>query len=236
MRGLPSPFLPLLMISSRCIPSSRSSKVNPSRGFTLIELVLVVTVIALLAGLIGLRMGTFTYMREERFVRQLMEHLTFLHRQAVVDQSFYQLEIDIDDNSYRIGLFKPDTDVNTNLSNDVGSEGGTLTLELADLLSPDMGEGQTMIAPPSFPSLNNPHRPPPKCSFSEVRTMRSETGGLKGGKARIFFSPKGFSEFAVIYLGMSGGNTITLLVNPFTGIPEMFRGFREFEWTFGKKK
>lgn len=222
------------MISSQL--NHRRITPKGSRGFTLIELVLVVTVIALLAGLIGLRLGTFTYMREERFVRSLMEHLTFLHRQAVADQSFYQMEIDLDDNSYRIGLFKPDSDVNTTLGADEASLTGILSLELADLLSPDMGEGQTMIAPPSFPSLNNPQRPPSRCVFSEVRTMRGETGGLKGGKARIFFSPKGFSEFAVIYLKMSGGNVLTILVNPFTSIPELYRGMREFEWTFGKNK
>ena len=54
-------------------------------GFTLIELIVVVLVLGAAMALVGLRLGTFNFWREEAFIRKISETITFLHHQAVVE-------------------------------------------------------------------------------------------------------------------------------------------------------
>jgi prepilin-type N-terminal cleavage/methylation domain-containing protein len=143
------------------VPRSKQRKVEVGRlrsyrqrAFTLIELVVVLLLIGLLLGLIGFRTGTFSFWKEEGFVRQLTETVTFLHHQAVTDQAFYRLEFDFDHNTYRIGVMKSDFESDESLK-DIAVEAGTLSIELAAMLNPSLGEDQTMIPHPHFHRWQN---------------------------------------------------------------------------------
>ena len=85
--------------------------------------------------------------------------------------------------------------------------------------------------------------------FIDVKTMRGLVKLPQGGEqastgndpnrpglAYIRFSPRGFSEFAVIHLRTAAGKEITILINPFTGEAQIIREYKDFEWTYGKKK
>lgn len=174
-------------------------------------------------------------MKQETFLRKLTGTIEFLHYQAVVDQAFYQLEIDFDTNSYRVGVLRPEQEYTKELQ-ELAQDAGNLTLELAAFLSPAMMSEQTLIPPPSFPSLAEPVELPSDSRFQDVRTMRGRTLASQGGKTHIVFSPRGFSEFAVIRMRMRNNSPITILVNPFTGLTQLYRAEKDFEWTYGRKK
>lgn len=191
-------------------------------------------IFALIATLVGVRLGTFTFWREEAFIRRLSETISFLHHQAVVDQSFYRLEFKFDSerHQYSIGVLKADSDVESGALAEIASDAGNLSLELAAFLSPSIGKTQTVIPPPTFPSLAEPVIAPEGVQFRDVRTARGLQPAKEGETAYVLFSPRGFSEFAVIHLRMSQGNEVSILVNSFTGVAEVFRSYEDFEWGY----
>jgi len=204
---------------------------NRARGFTLVELVLVIAIIGVTFTLVATRSGTFDLWKERDFERSFSETIVFLHHQAISDQSFYRLEIDFDQNTWQIGVMKNEEENNENLA-DLAADAGNLSLELAAFLSPSVGQTQSMIPPPGFPSLADPKKIPPRILFDDVRTMRGLATRTEGGKAYIMFSPVGFSEFAVIHLRYPGDKITTILVNPFTGLTEIFNEYKDFQWKY----
>jgi hypothetical protein len=182
------------------------------------------------------RSSTFGFWRQESFVRQLNETLVFLHNQAVSDQAFYRMEFAFGKgkagSSYRVGVLKAEPEADDRFKT-LAQDAGNLTLELAAFLSPSSAGGQSMIPPPLFPSMVEPVTLPEGMKLTDVRTMR----GLKTeGKPYILFSPRGFSEFSVIHLELQNGTPLTILVNPFTGLTEIYREYKDFEWTYGHQK
>lgn len=204
-------------------------------GFTLIELVVVMAIIGIALGIFGIRGGSLTFYREDAFQRQLIEKIAFLHNQAVADQAYYRLEFDLNADTYRIGAMRPEDDVNTSLQ-DMAATAGSLSLELANFLSPSVGQAQSMIPPPNFPSLAEPVTFPAGIKVVDIKLRSGTYARSQGGVVGLLFSPRGFSEFAVIHLELRGGQVRTILVNPFTGMPESFSDYVDFEATFGSSK
>lgn len=202
-------------------------------GFTIIELFVVFVLISVSIGILIIRTGTYSYWRQESFIRQLSDTLVFLHHQAISDQAFYQMEFDFDANRYAIGIIAPEYHANP-LSAALGSA-GRLSQELAYIISPAVGRDRTLVAPPSFPTLGVPVELPAELVLTEIRTMRGKHMPTVSEKPYILFSPRGFSEFAVIHLETGQKEPITILINPFSGNTEIYREYKDFEWTYGQK-
>lgn len=205
------------------------------RGLTLIELVIVIVIVAIMATFTAYQSGTISFWREEGFIRRLSETIVFLHHQAVVDQAYYRLQFDIEKHTYQVGVMQTEAGNESSLAA-AAADAGTLTLELAGFLSPSIGRSQSMIPPPSFPSLAEPVEFPRELSISDIRTMRGKTEAADGGTPYILFSPRGFSEFAVIHLENDRGQPFTILVNPFTGLTDIYHEYKDFVWTYSKDK
>ncbi|RIL05129.1 MAG: hypothetical protein DCC75_11965, partial [Proteobacteria bacterium] len=182
-----------------------------------------------------IRLGTFSHWREEGFIRRFAETIAFLHHQAMVDQAYYILEIDFEKRQYSIGVMRAEEDVNRSLAH-LSAGAGNLTLELAAFLNPSIGESQTIIPPPSYPSLSVPVTLPDDGIFLQIRTMRGLYNPQDGELPYVLFSPRGFSEFAVIQISLPTAGPITVLVNPFTGLAEVYRSLKDFEWTYGRQE
>lgn len=214
-------------------PALRSGQ--RSSGFTLIELVVVIILIGVVVTVVGQRVGAFSYWASEGFTRRLSETITYLHNQAIADQSFYQIEFDFEKNTYTVGVVRSDEDINRDIA-DLGNDAGVITLELAAFLNPSVGRDYTVIPPPSFPSLAEPVELPSDMAIERIRTMRGVAERGSATKEYIRFSPRGFSEFAVINLATGRSGKRTILINPFTGTTEMFRDERDFSWTYGRRR
>ncbi len=223
-------------------PLARDS-LHKSKAFTLLELIVVIVIIGVASAIIGIRTGNFAWWNEETTLRRISETISFLHYQAMADQSFYQLEFDLTKNQFRAGVLRPDDAAIASLAS-LAVGAGNLTLELAAFQNPSAGDSQTFIPPPNYPSLAEPTKLPDGLTITDIVTMR---GTIKAGdttsdisgdstRAQIRFTPRGFSEFAVIHLRRNSGASVTILVNPFTGVTETFPEYREFAWTYGQNK
>mgnify|MGYP006271014941 CR=1 FL=1 len=204
------------------------------RGFTLIELVLVIAIMGLMIGIFSVRLSDINFWKEEAALKKLGELVVFLNNQSVMDQSFYRIEFDLDNRQYRVGVVKNESSITQNQS---GVNLPPLQLELSAMLSPDMGDESTVIPPPAYPSLAEPTTFPGAMQFLDVMTPRGKVAvGDKRENPYLIFSPRGTSEFGVIHLALGPGNPVTILVNPWTGMAEVFREYKEFEWTLGRRK
>ena len=214
----------------------RSTSVHStSSGYTLIEIVVVFAIMGGLLLLVGRASGSFQFWRDEAFLRTLRERLEFLHYRAVSDQLSYQMEISLQTQRYRIGVLRDDQTVNTNVQVNANQSLGELSLELADFLNPATGSGATMIPPPSFPSLFEWVALGGGSRFDSVRTRSEQIAPSTKESVYLVFHPEGFSEFAVIHLTLASGGPMTIVVNPFTGLTQSYRGHKDFRWTYGNR-
>lgn len=216
------------------------------RAFTLLEVVMVILVLGVAYALLVPRLPSVQYWREEAMIRRLSETISFLHRQAINDGVYYRLEFDLDgtlegcedQQCYRIGEIVAEGEDTSAINKVANFDVGFLSLELAAFLNPSLGEYQNIEAPRNFPSLKDPVILERDTKIVGIRTMRGDfsVGASKNSeRPYVIFSPRGFSEFAVIHLQLSAeDNKATILINPFTGITDIYREpqFRDFEWTY----
>ena len=204
------------------------------RGFTLIELVLVLVIVALLFSLVGYKTGTFTFWREEGFIRKFAEQVRFLYTQSVSDQATYQLEINLAKNSYRIGVLKEDESNSDPILAELQQNVGNLSLELASFLNPPRSDGATIIPSPSFPSLYEESFLPNGMKFVQVKspsgTVQAASATKDNEKVFLYFTPNGSSDFGVITMAQSNNAPVTFVVNPFTGLVDIYRDGRDISW------
>ena len=203
------------------------------RGFTIVELVLVITIMGLMISIFAVRLSDINFGKEEGAVRKLNELVIFLNNQAVMDQSFYRLEFDLENRQYKVGVVRNESTITSSPS---GANIPPLQLELSAMLSPDIGDENTMIPPPSYPSLAEPTTLPGSLEFIDVLTPRGKVSvGDKRENPYLIFSPRGTSEFGVIHLSIGSQQQLTILVNPWTGMAELYREYKEFKWTLGQQ-
>lgn len=186
--------------------------------------------------MVGIRSGSFDFWKEEGFVRRISETITFLHHQAIADQAFYRMDFDLRNNNYRVRVIRTEEHDDIERLTQISADAGTLSLELAAFLNPSIGQSQTLIPPPAVPSLAEPQPFPGGMTIEDVRTMRGRFAPPQDELAYIVFSPRGFSEFAVLHFKLNGGQPLTILVNPFTGLTDIYREYKDFEWSYGRKR
>jgi prepilin-type N-terminal cleavage/methylation domain-containing protein len=205
-----------------------------SSGFTLIELVIVISIVGGLL-ILGVRSSaSIQFWRQQAALRELTEAFRFLFHQAMADQSFYRIEFDLEKNSYIIGIVRPEPEDDERFQ-DIAADAGRITLELTAFLNPSVGETHTIIPPPDFPSLGEERFLPEGLNIDKIYTPLGWQGQPQSKKVYVHFSPRGFAEFTVLHLKQAG-KELTMVNNPFTGIISIQEGFRDYEWTHGKKQ
>jgi len=216
---------------------------SPDGGFTLIELILVIAIVGLTIGLLTVRLGAIDFWREQTSIRRLTEAITVLNNQAVLDQSVYRLEFDLQGNSFRAGVMRPDN-AGGIAAGGAGSLAGInldpLEEQLADILSPETASGATMIPPPresALAALAEPTKLGGRYVLLDVVTADGKFSREddKPQKPGLRFSPRGVSDFGVIHISTGGDSAITIVANPYTGLAETYPGYKDFEWSMSSQ-
>jgi prepilin-type N-terminal cleavage/methylation domain-containing protein len=215
--------------------NKKNNLTSSSSGFTLLELIIVVSIATLITVAFTTRFGIFERFQEDRFISEMINTLEFLHDEAKKSYTFYSFSFDLKNRTWRAGQLNGGNsnlpNPNSTQTNPLLAQGvGTLTSELASFLNPPLGNPEQLSPPEGFPSLYEEHRLPGEARFSDIVTPRGMVTEESGYNPYIIFSPRGFTEFAVIHLKKSNGSDLTLLTNPFTGIVELHQGYQEFKW------
>ena len=222
-------------------------------GFTLLEILLVITLmVVIVVVLVRPEVGSFRYWEQEGEIKKISELITFLYYQALSDGENYRLEFSLDEepHAYRVGQLAPDGlgledgggDIAEETEEDPAPtyESGTLIAqEIEQFLHPQSTKFTTMVPPQNLPSFAEPMQLPIGMTITDIRTIRGDyTTSSPEDRPHILFSPRGFVEFAVIHLRMERNEDaeVTLLVNPFTGVVDIYREYKQFEWSYGKKQ
>ncbi|MCI5066709.1 prepilin-type N-terminal cleavage/methylation domain-containing protein [bacterium] len=206
-----------------------------SSGFTLIELMLVIAVVGALL-VFGVRNTSSARLwKRQAALRELNETMRFLFHQAVADQTFYQIEFDLERSTYTVGALRPEPGADDRFR-EIAADAGNISLELNAFVNPSSGETYTVIPPPDFPSLGMPRPLPEGLTLEAIYTPQGWVRRGEEQRVRMRFSPRGFAEFIVLHLQLGGVQEMTLVNNPFTGLTSTYPEWRDYEWTFGNRE
>lgn len=220
------------------------TKKNRLRAFTLVEVAVVILIIGLVYSLVFSRSSYANYFKQEGFLRQFTETISFLHQRAVIDGRGYKLEINFSDAIgsndveywYRVREMPKPNNNNPNALGIPVRSTGILAQKIAALIANDIDFNSEGNAPSNFPSLKDKVRLPENLKIVDIRLKNGLiTEHTNEDIPAIFFSPRGFSDFAVIHFENESGGIITVLVNPFSGLCKIFREYKDFEWTYGRQ-
>ena len=224
-------------------------KLRHQVGFTLLEILLVITLmVVIVAVLVRPEVGSFRYWEQEGEIKKISELVTFLYYQALSDGENYRLEFNLHENpqSYTVGQLAPDGLAADPLEQEEREEpaptydsGTLIAQEIDHFLHPKSTRFTTMVPPQNLPSFAEPMQLPIGMEITDIRTMRGDYNtSSEEDRPFILFSPRGFVEFAVIHIRLerSSDAEVTLLINPFTGVVDIHREYKQFEWSYGKRQ
>lgn len=238
----------IALINLQSQKSLRKGKEYRSFGFTLLEIVIVIVILGLVSAVVLKPSGgSFTYWQQEGAMRKLSEQINFLYYQAITDGVSYRMEFGLsaERQYYQIGQMSapvedfdefdsPDSGLSSQMS---GSK--MISAEIDNFLNPLPADFGTMQAPENIPSLAEPIYLPDGMYFEDIRTVRGDyTSSSEEDMPFLTFSPRGYAEFTVIHLKLARSDDafVTLVVNPFTGICDIYREYKVFEWNYGSKE
>jgi len=172
------------------MPTSTTGRSNNQRGFTLLELALVLLIIGLFATLTLPYVSGVGGNQLDASARRLAGVVKYLYNEAALTGREHRLLFNLDQQGF-LGQVLEDSGELVALSGSAGAK----TL-------------------------------PSSVRFKDVRLPASGTFTEGEHSARIL--PVGYMDETVIHLQDQAGKMLTLHVNPYTGMTEVFDGYREF--------
>lgn len=232
------------------------------RGFTLVEVAIVIFLIAIMSTLAITRFGAIDSVRQKSSLRRFVNTWEFLHAQAKARGESYRLQIDLNLGTYtvrrevpvqgpavqqvdRLRNFRTKSEQERLAKQD---QERLLSLE-EEYKEDDARQGdalenvffQTVFRDPEqnfrlgIP-IEFPSLQKEQALAPGVRFRDVTVAGeeVKEGIAAIRFSSTGASEFAVVHF-LVEETVMTAVVNPATGKVDLNTGDQEFDWLHGKK-
>jgi prepilin-type N-terminal cleavage/methylation domain-containing protein len=170
-------------------------QIRGARGFTLLELALVMFIMGLMLSLVLPYLGGFRYAKLKSETRRLAGRASYLFDEASGQKVMLRLVFDIDHNGYWVARYDP------------------YSIHLSDkepVFTQDKGPGaQPVLLPPDV----------------RIRDVTVEgVGTTNEGQAFCQFYPEGYVDATVVHLMDASGNVMTLALIPLTGEVEIAAG------------
>lgn len=195
---------------------------TPQSGFTLIELIISITIIASISTFVVFRFGVVDSYHEEKIISKLQNLPPYLLQRSMTEGKSYGMQFDLTANNFKVGVLADFGNVNSQFS----SYGGVLSQELIEFTAPiDLASGQGLIDIPDS-SISELNFLP---SGSRIYRITTSYGTFEDGLVPIVFSPLGGAEFTVINYQRNSGE-VTLLIDPYSGVVTRYEGFEKFSW------
>ncbi len=225
-------------------------------GFTLIEIVVVITLLVVISGLAISRFDSLLGWRQRSDIRRFVDTWQFLYNESAARREGYRLIVDFDSQSYYVRrevLIEPSevqkvdflrglrTDSEKKRLNEKDQELGSLEDEYKDedkrlggsvenlyfqALFGDPNEPVKLTRPTEFPSLAERHELTTDLQFRDVTTR---AGKITEGAVPLRFSPRGGTDFAVVHLKTSK-TVYTITMSPTTGEVKLLEGDEDLDW------
>lgn len=238
------------------VVSDRRIFASAQGGFTLIELVVVVVLIALIGSLAVSRLDNIMLWKQRSEIREFGSVWELLFGEAQRRGKRFRLVLNIDDNSYTVRQENPiledqsrnvdylknlrldserarreqaEQDSVTSAEEQLKEEDyiSTMPLETQYFLTVGSDAGLARLSVPvDLPSLGEVHR---FSSGLRLRDVSTANGRMTSGTTIIRFSPLGGSEFAVVHF-IIGDGVATMLLNPATGDLQTLTSDVDFDW------
>ncbi|WP_437857685.1 pilus assembly FimT family protein [Sorangium sp. So ce363] len=206
-----------------------------TRGLTLVEVLITVTVIALISGSVMLGMGAVTSARLKRSAALLAGAVRVAYAHANAKSKPVRLVFDFEERM--IVLEESAGDLLVERNDRAGGAAAATEAEKAATAEAEAILKGPRAPRPSFEPAKvfgfNPEKDRPGKELSSgVRFLQVETGHqdepVTEGRAYLYFWPGGQTEHAAIQLSLGGGETedavMTVLVSPLTGKTDIRKG------------
>ncbi|MFN8389565.1 MAG: hypothetical protein U0136_04680 [Bdellovibrionota bacterium] len=240
----------------------RESYSADERAFTLVEVIVVVTLLVVMGGLALSRLGGIEVFQYRSAVRHFVNTWEFVRAQAKGRGESYRLLIDLDRQTYTVRREVPLTSndaktvdylrefrTKSELERRAKEQDQKLKTLDEEYQAEDARQGdalETLFYQTIFRDSEQSYRLGVPLEFPSlkddqrlprgVRVRDVTIGGdeVTSGIAAIRFSANGASEFAVVHFEV--GDTVqTAVANPATGKVSLDKGDLKFEWALGKK-
>jgi prepilin-type N-terminal cleavage/methylation domain-containing protein len=244
--------------ASRCRPHYGPDRLAALHqdGLTLVELVVVISLIAVIGTLAIRRLDTVSAWKQRSDIRKFAATWEFLHREAQRRGDAFRLIIDLDKETYTVRQEIPilrgqtkDVDYLKNMRLESERrrieesqtseqdaykyreelEGRPLDEQYFHVIFEDPYGTVRQTVPLDHPRLADTHEFASDLSFRDVVMAGQRTDS---GQAVIRFSPRGASDFAVVHLWRSG-EPMTVMMNPSTGQMLIENREVDFDWLAG---
>lgn len=244
-------------LSAESLPSSKRHK-DSEEGFTLIELILVITLIALMMTVAAQRIDSVLIWKQRAAVRQFANVWQFLYGEALGKSQAYRLIIDFSGNSYAVRREIPleegqaknvdylahwrSQSEKERKANEVFNKKLSIDQEFTEEDTRQSGSLEKLFYQDIYADpyvnvrlglpLDFKHLGERQFLAADVSfaDLLTAEGKQTEGVAFIRLSPRGGSSFAVVHLSVAGKFYYTVSINPLTGKMSLEDGYKEIEY------
>lgn len=221
------------------------------RGFTLFELIVAITIVALLMGVVISRVDDLLDLEMKKTSNKLSSTIRYLYNKSATEGIYMRLVFDMEAQSYWVEatsepfLLEAAETVKTRKEKEEEAkeekqakegetaEGAPAEEETGGLLSAAPKIPKLEIKKPTFTQtesyLLKPTKLPNNVFFKDVMTEH-HTAPIEGGEAAIYFFPNGYVEHAIINLRDEDDEVFySLETNPITGAVKIENEYKTLE-------
>lgn len=212
-------------------------------GFTLFEIIVAITIVALLMGVVVSRMDDYLDLDMKKSSRRMASTMRYLYNKSATEGIFIRLIIDMNEQTYWVEatrepfiISKVEGLQESKEEEEAAAEAVEETEEMGEVPEGEVAPIQLpklKIKKPTFSQeesyLLRPQKLPDRVRFKDVMTEH-HPNPVEGGQAAVYFFPNGYVEYAIINLTDEDEEAYySLETNPITGSVNIESEYRTIE-------